>query len=378
MRAAQKSTVVIAEDQILWEVGIDFGSALRKRGLRVTRLLSPASSSSEWERRRKVTGVLCDQVVLNAYQGQDGLSEQARTQLASPDLLDVQCGEGVLARIFQELDGRVRPPVSNLPLKDATDKIAIHHFLAERGVGTLPTVGHPDDLPVDARGPFMVKQRAGAGGDLATRCESLDQVREIFAREPAGSLIVQRFVEGEVLDSAGVARDGEVIQAAAYRNVLRAGDPYGAALAIVTADIPDMLDLTRDVVRAMGINGPFAIDAVRDRDGRLLTLDVNLRIFGCWTALQEAGVDVVGSYLYSLGLAPYPGSATVTPGRRYELLRFDQDLAELGVTPKAWLGDCLRVVRARRGYLGNKWAAITTFRAGWQAAQRVRPAPKLG
>ncbi len=373
MRAAHKPTVVIAEDQILWEVGIDFSSALRERGLRVVRLLSPESSSTHFARRTKVTAVLSDQIVLNAYEGQTGLSPQARAELANPDLLDVQCGEGVLERIFTELDGKVRPPVTNLPVREAIDKIALHHLLAERGVGNLPTVGHPDDLPANTPGPYMVKQRAGAGGESATRCETLDQVREIFAREPAGTLIVQPFINGEVLDTAGVALNGEVIQAAAYRNVTRPADPYGAALAIVMADIPDLLELTRDVVQAMGINGPFAIDAVRDQDGQLLTLDVNLRIFGCWTALQEAGIDVVGSYLHSLNRAPHPGPATVKPGNRYELLRFDQDLAALGTTPTAWLAQGLRVVRARRNYLGNRWAAITLLRVGKQAADRVRP-----
>jgi len=45
----------------------------------------------------------------------------------------------------------------------------------------------------------------------------------------------------------------------------------------VIEDIPDLLELTGRVVAAMGITGPFAIDAVRDSDGRLLVLDVNLR-----------------------------------------------------------------------------------------------------
>lgn len=372
MGKPRKPTVVIAEDQIFWEVGIDFGSALRQRGLRVVRLLSPASSSPELERRRRVTAVLCDQIVLNAYEGQDGLSTSAREQLIDPGVLDVQCGEDVLDRIHRELAGRVRPPAANLPLGQAVDKVAVHQFLAEHGIATPATAEHPDHLDRHLPGPFMVKARAGAGGEFATRCQTLAEVRAFYASHPDASLMVQRFVAGEGVVSAGVARDGEVIQAVAYRNVLRQSDPYGAALAIVIAEIPDLMELTRDVVRAMGISGPFAIDAVRDADGQLLTLDVNLRIWGGWSAVQESGVDVVGSYLHSLGLAPHPGPVKVTPGR-YELLRFDQDLIELGVTPAAWLAAGLRLVRARRSYLGTKWAAITTMRLGLQAAKRVRP-----
>ena len=370
-KPADRPTVVLAEDSVLWEVGVDFGAALRRRGLRVVRLLAPQPTSSPSATRRRLTNMLCDRALPPSPSGAEYLSPAARSELMSGSVVDVQCLEGALDPVHRETAGRLKPPVSALSTADAIDKVSVAAFLGRNGVPTLGTVGSPDELGPDATGPFMVKQRAGAGGGGAVVCADLAAVRRVFDRNPPGSLIVQSYLTGRVLDSAGVARDGRVIQAATYYNVVNPADPYGAARAIVIEDIPDLLQLTTRVVEVMGINGPFAIDSVRDEQGQLRVIDVNLRIFGCWTGLQAAGIDVVGSYLHTLGRGPDPGPASPTPGARYDLIRFDEDLSHWEGGATGWLLDSMRATWARRGFLGARWTAITTARVGAQAARQA-------
>lgn len=370
--ARSRPTVVFAEDQGLWEVGVDFSSALRQRGLRTVRLLSPGSSDASFTMRRRLTNLLCDVSVMDAYPAGGGLSAAAGEQLSDEDVVDVQCLEQVLDLIHRQTGRRLAPPLSRLPVAQAVDKVAVDAFLASQGIAALSTVADPDELDPRFGGPFMVKQRSGAGGGGATRCEDLGAVREVFAQEPPGTLIVQPYVIGQVLDSAGVARHGALVQAATYRNIVNPRNPFGDARAIVIEDIPDLLELTGRVVAAMGITGPFAIDAVRDSDGRLLVLDVNLRIFGCWAALQDAGLDIVGSYLYSLGLAVDPGPMTLTPGGTFDLIRFDEDLTTWDMSAREWLAHFLAVIYRRRAFLGHRWAAITAARVGVEVARQAR------
>ena len=369
--ADDRPTVVIAEDTEQWEVGVDFGAALRQRGLRVVRILPTRSESAPPTMRRRLTGHLCDRTVPLTDSDAGRLSSAALEQLMSGMVVDVQCLEGVLDLVHRETGGRLKPPISRLSPAEAIDKVSVAAFLANRGIPTLGTVDSPDQIDPELHGPFMVKQRAGAGGGGAVVCADRKAVRAAFDREPPGSLIVQAYLTGRVLDSAGVALDGSVVQAATYFNVVSPHDPYGAARAIVIEDIPDLLEITARVVEAMGINGPFAIDAVRDAQGQLRVIDVNLRIFGCWTALQAAGVDVIGSYLHTLGLGPHPGLPTLTPGARYPLIRYDEDLSTWDGGARAWLWDSLRATGARRGFLGTRWSAITAARLGVQAARQV-------
>ena len=86
-----------------------------------------------------------------------------------------------------------------------------------------------------------------------------------------------------------------------YRNRINPATPFSAAFGITVTRDSKLEAVTRRVVDLLGITGPFALDAVADAEGNPLVVDVNIRIWGCWTACHALGMDVLGSYEYALG-----------------------------------------------------------------------------
>ena len=163
------------------------------------------------------------------------------------------------------------------------------------------------DVPAAAAFPLLVKVRNGGGGMGISLCHRFDGLQRAVDSLQGAPYFVQEFHEGQVLDVAGMAKDGEVIQLVTYQNMVDPAHPFAFAYGITITHDEVLAEYTRQVVAALGITGPFALDAVPDEQGKPRLIDANLRIWGCWTACQAAGMDVLGPRV-----RPRPGAAATT------------------------------------------------------------------
>lgn len=361
-------TVVIIEDEF-WQPGVDFAAALRLRGHRTVRC-TPAPAEDRLQQR---WAACADHVVFGSVRPDGSLDDRAVAALRASDVLDWQAAEACEVWVCERgIEQRDLPYLRTHPLSpDAViDKGQLLAHLGERGVPVPQSWPELADVPGGTAGPFILKPRRAAGGDGVQVVADLVAARKALAG--ADGFQVQRFHPGTPQDSAGVARDGEVIDLLTYRNLTNPAAPFTAAYGIEAIYDPQLEALTRRVVAELGITGPFALDAVPDDDGHPLVIDVNVRIFGCWTACQALGMDVLGAYEYALGLGPRPDRTHIPAGARADILR----RPPLGVSSASerarWLQRDSREIRRRSRWLGRHWArAALRDSIGW--AMRGEP-----
>jgi hypothetical protein len=365
--------VVVFADVDPWEAFLQFAAALRRRGVAVERLTAADRSIV-----RRVNDLLqrpvfrrIHPVVVRAAGGEvvaDRLPVQLLADVRAVEAVDVMAA--ALASVGALPRRTAAPELEPL----LSDKLAMTRYARDLGLAAPASWAAEEDHPLTP--PFIVKPRLGAGGtgvvvveDLATATRLGDE-----ARAEPGLLLCQEWAPGELLHVAGVARQGELLQAACYRDVGAPRTPFGPPSEVLTFDDPQTLDETARLMTSLGYTGAFCLDYVRASDGRALLVDFNARIFGAWAALQSAGLDLVGAYTYAWGLSPVPPTGAARPGVRLRVLPADMSLAGAEALG-AVLVDHLRDVSAHLGLLGARWAFSTACRlasgAAVQAARRT-------
>ena len=357
------ATIVIAEDEF-WQPGVDFGAAMGRRGYRVVR----ATASSAQDRIQKRWAACADEDLADSVMQSGAVASEVLEVLESPDLVDWQAAEPIESWLCRSgFEERLLPYTRTTGLApDAViDKASLAVFLRHHGVGVPPQWTRPDDIPDQESGPFLVKPLMGGGGVGVRVVPDAAGARAALATstEP---LKVQPFLPGEPLDSAGVARAGEVVQMLTYRNRINPATPFSAAFGITVTRDSKLEAVTRRVVDLLGITGPFALDAVADAEGNPLVVDVNIRIWGCWTACHALGMDVLGSYEYALGRGGHPGSFSAPAGAYAEIMR-RPPLEVATIAERArWLVQQASLIGRRRRWLGATWARATARDSlGW-------------
>lgn len=212
------------------------------------------------------------------------------------------------------------------------DKHECHLLLQEHGLPSPPTV-LPGEEP--ASYPVMVKPIHGSGA------------RNIFpardAREAAffvdyidEPVMLQRLMDGDEfsVDCLG-DRDGRCLNAIP-RTMLesRGGESIkGAAI-----DDPELVDLGRRVMEALGVRGPATIQAFRDREIGLGITDVNTRFGGAFPAPMYAAKpgrtypELIVAMANGEDVAPHVGDFTAgrTFTRYFWQLELDAELQPTG------------------------------------------------
>lgn len=352
---AVPAAVVAFVDLNPWDCFIQFAAGLRMRGVRVCRITSLASTRSRRFNNRVQNWV---------YHGThavlpgdpDKFGQIAAAALPS-GLSAIEAIDGVAAAMMG------RPGV---PLRTSDeahehllwDKLAMNAFCEGLGLAVARTV------PVEERHqlarPFLVKPRRGAGGIGVVRITDADDAAVVseLDRENPGGLLAQEELAGELIHVGGVARQGEVVQAAAYADPHRTSDYYGASTSIVTLHEPEILHSTAELVRGLGLTGAFCLDFIRVADGRAMLIDVNARVFGSWLPLQLAGLDLIGAYMFAWGLTDAKPNGEVIPGVQARVMNaFSSPRQDLAA---AWL-NLQSAIRLRR-VLGLRWAGATCVR----------------
>lgn len=365
------ATFIVAEDEF-WQPGIDFAAALRLRGHTCLRLTPASESDLATHKGWRRWATVASRTIPGTVSAQGIPTAAGIEVIDSRRPVDWQASESILNWLsengFEQRLGFVRS--AHLPVQQVQDKLMLTRYLQSAGLAVPATWDDAWQVPTDEPGPFMVKARLLGGGQGIVRCETRQEAVAVAEAEP-GEPLIQRFYAATPVIVAGVARGGRFVQAMAYKSILDPKRPFQAAHGLTVVDDAAALAYAADVVAAIGVTGPFALDTVRGDDGRPRALDMNMRIWGSWTACQAAGMDVIGSYLYAVGQGPSPRPMTARPGARAMMLR----RPPLDVSTRAermrWLVADSREVLRRRAWLGPQWA-----RCAWRdaAAWAVRGA----
>jgi carbamoyl-phosphate synthase large subunit len=162
------------------------------------------------------------------------------------------------------------------------DKYEAHLLLTRLGLPSPPTV-LPGE-PVESY-PVMIKPRRGSGARSIHRADDA-RAAEFFVGYVPEPTMVQKFMDGPELSIDCLSDlEGRCLNAIP-RTMLesRGGESIKGA---PIAD-PELIDLGRRVVEALGVRGPCTVQVFRDKDIGLGITDVNTRFGGAFPAPMYA------------------------------------------------------------------------------------------
>ena len=158
------------------------------------------------------------------------------------------------------------------------DKYEAHLLLERLGLPSPPTV-LPGD-PVD-HFPVMVKLRKGSGAEDIHLAHDAAQAA-FFCDYVEGDVMVQRRMNGPEFSIDTLSdREGRCLNAIP-RSMLESRG--GESIKGTVLDDPELVDLGRRVVEALGTRGPCTVQVFRDADIGFGITDVNTRFGGAFPA----------------------------------------------------------------------------------------------
>src|SRR5579884_1546533 len=209
------------------------------------------------------------------------------------------------------------------------DKYEAHCLLERLGLPSPPTVlpgERIDDFPV------MVKPRRGSGARSIHRADDL-AAAEFFVAYVAEPAMVQRFMDGPEFSIDTLSDlDGRCLNAIPRTMIeSRGGESIKGT---VIAD-PELIDLGRRVVEALGARGPCTVQVFRDQEIGLGITDVNTRFGGAFPAPMYAALpgrtypELIVRMAAGERIEPHVGEfrAGITFTRYYWQLELDGALA---------------------------------------------------
>jgi carbamoyl-phosphate synthase large subunit len=213
------------------------------------------------------------------------------------------------------------------------DKYEAHLTLERLGLPSPPTVlagEEPDAYPV------MLKPRRGSGADAIHRADDADEAaffaRYLRAKDP----MVQRLMDGPEFSIDCLSDTGARCLNAIPRSMLESRG--GESIKGTVIEDPELVDLGRRVVEALGVRGPCTVQAFRDREIGLGITDVNTRFGGAFPAPMYAALpgrtypELIVRMARGEAVEPHVGEyrAGVTFTRYYWQLELDEAMRPTG------------------------------------------------
>lgn len=135
--------------------------------------------------------------------------------------------------------------------------------------------------------PLVVKPRYGFGSANTFIARNVAEL-EVFYRY-APDMIIQQFMDAEALNVDGLGDiEARPVTVVPWRKLL---SRMGETERSVTIECPELVELAEELIRAVGVIGPFDADFFRDAEGRLWVLELNLRFGGGYPVSHLAGAD---------------------------------------------------------------------------------------
>lgn len=213
------------------------------------------------------------------------------------------------------------------------DKYAAHELLQRLGLPSPPTVlpgTEPESYPV------MIKPRRGSGAESIFLARDTDETA-FFTRYSADKdPMIQRRMDGPEFSIDCLSdTEGRCLNAIP-RSMLesRGGESIKGTVLVD----PELVDLGRRVVEALGVRGPCTVQAFRDREIGLGITDVNTRFGGAFPAPMYAAhegrtyPELIVRMARGEQVEPHVGEfrAGRTFTRYYWQLELDDDLRPTG------------------------------------------------
>jgi carbamoyl-phosphate synthase large subunit len=187
----------------------------------------------------------------------------------------------VLARARPELPAFVPDPEI---ARDTFDKYAAHLLLERHGLPSPPTVLPPDEPEAY---PVMVKPRQGSGARSIHPAADRDEM-EFFIKYVKEPVMVQRLMQGPEFSIDLLSDlDGRCLNAIPRTMIESRG---GESIKGTVIYDPELIELGRSVVEALGVRGPCTVQAFRDKEIGLGITDVNTRFGGAFPAPMYAAL----------------------------------------------------------------------------------------
>jgi carbamoyl-phosphate synthase large subunit len=212
------------------------------------------------------------------------------------------------------------------------DKYDAHLLLEQLGLPSPPTV-----LPGEAVAayPVMVKPRQGSGARSIHRADDAEAA-EFFVRYVREPAMVQRLMDGPEFSIDCLSDlEGRCLNAIPRTMLESRG---GESIKGTVIDDPELVDLGRRTVEALGVRGPCTVQVFRDREIGLGITDVNTRFGGAFPApMYAAGPgrtypELIVRMAAGERIEPHVGQfrAGVTFTRYFWQLELDESLQPTG------------------------------------------------
>jgi carbamoyl-phosphate synthase large subunit len=237
----------------------------------------------------------------------------------------------VLARA--RADGVLPALVPDPEVAAATyDKYGAHLLLERHGLPSPPTVlpgTEPESFPV------MVKPRQGSGARSIHPAPDR-RAMEFFVDYVDEPVMVQKLMQGPEFSMDCLSDlEGRCLNVIPRTMIESRG---GESIKGTVIDDPELVDLGRRVVEALGVRGPCTVQAFRDRDIGLGITDVNTRFGGAFPAPMYAArpgktyPELIVRMARGETIEPHVGDyqAGLTFTRYYWQLELDAELRPTG------------------------------------------------
>jgi len=225
--------------------------------------------------------------------------------LADEHLVDVHCAEPLAIDVYRALARRPGPVGATgwRHRTDLIDKRKVMPLLDALGVA------HPDSVAGDTAPeeavrrlglPIVVKPGVGAYGEGVFVTHSAEGLKAHLATVQRDDVFLEAFVDGTPTNYCAVVGDGAE-RDMTYRILQRGPQPWSPSIEIACYRDNPLTDIGRRLAAALPCEGLLNVDAIRDREGRYLVHDVNVRVWGALFASKNVGFDLTSAYLCWLG-----------------------------------------------------------------------------
>ncbi|CAN5824881.1 ATP-grasp domain-containing protein [soil metagenome] len=191
----------------------------------------------------------------------------------------------VLSRARDELE----PAVLLLPDAEVcdrmSDKLEAHRFFVEHQIAS-PDSWAPEEVPVDARYPLLVKARQGFGSRHIYRAADRRELDFFLGYTTAPSFVQEQCLGEEFSIDVFCDLEARCLNAIPRTMLLSKG---GESIKGASLKDAELIEYGRHVAETVGIKGPANVQCFREPDGSLPVTDVNTRFGGGFPLPLAAG-----------------------------------------------------------------------------------------